>query len=88
MTLYNRYVATLAVLFTSTTVVLAVYNQQRLDLYFSLYLIEYLASTLLFVYLKPRARRLLNMMGYVLFGGFTVVVAMRMGQILGLPGLR
>ena len=86
MTLYNRYLATLAVFFTGTTVVLAAYNQQRVDLYFTLYLIEYLASTLLFVYLRPRARRLLNMMGYILFAGFIVIVAMRVAQILGLTG--
>jgi hypothetical protein len=79
---YNRYLATLALLFTTTTVLLAVYRQHKLDLYFSLYLIEYLAATLVFVYLHPRARRLLGFLGYFLFAGFMVIVALKAFEIL------
>ena len=82
MRLYNRYLASLALLFTTTTFLLAVDSQQKLDLYFSVYLIEYLAATLVFAYLHPRARRFLNFMGYVLFGGFLAIVAMKVLQIL------
>ena len=82
MRLYNRYLTTLALFCTGTTVLLAVYSQQKLDLYFSVYLIQYLAATLLFAYLHPRAHRLLNFMGYILFGGFLVIVAMKVFQIL------
>jgi hypothetical protein len=79
---YDRYLATLALLFTATTVLLAAYSQQELDLYFSLYLIEYLAATLVFDYLHPRAHRLLSFLGYFLFAGFMVIVAMKVFQIL------
>lgn len=82
MTLYNRYLLTLAVLFTLSTTILAAYGQNKLDAYFSVYVIEYLVATLLFVYLEPRARKLLDAMGYVLFGGFMVIVAMKVVEIL------
>ena len=82
MTLYNRYLLTLAVLFTLSTTILAAYGQDKLDAYFTVYVIEYLVATLLFVYLDPRARRLLDAMGYVLFGGFMVIVAMKVVEIL------
>ena len=73
---------TLALLFTITTVTLAVYGQHQPDLYFSLYLVEYLAATLVFSYLHPRARRLLHFVGYTLFAGFLVIVAMKVIEIL------
>jgi uncharacterized membrane protein YhdT len=79
---YDRYLATLALLFAVTTVLLAAYSQHKLDLYFSLYLIEYLAATLVFAYLHPRAHRLLGFLGYFLFAGFMVIVAMKVFEIL------
>ena len=82
MKVYNRYLTTLALLFTATTVLLAAYSQHALDLYYSLYLIELIGATLVFTYLHPRARRLLNYVGYLLFGGFLVIVAMKVFQIL------
>jgi drug/metabolite transporter (DMT)-like permease len=80
--LYNHYLLTLALLFGVSTTVLAAYGQDRLDVYFTLYVIEYLIATLLFAYLSPRARRLLDTMGYVLFAGFLVVVALKVVEIL------
>ncbi len=82
MRLYNRYLLTLALLFGMSTTVLAAYGQDKLDVYFTAYVIEYLVATLLFAYLSPRARRLLDAMGYVLFGGFLVVVALKVIEIL------
>jgi chromosome condensin MukBEF MukE localization factor len=82
VTLYNRYLLTLAVLFTLSTTILAAYGQDKLDAYFTVYVIEYLVATLLFVYLEPRARKLLDAMGYVLFGGFMVIVALKVIEIL------
>jgi len=80
--LYNRYLLTLAALFTLSTSLLAAYGQERLDAYFTVYVIEYLVATLLFVALDRRARRLLDVMGYVLFAGFLVIVAMKVIEIL------
>ena len=81
MILYNRYLATLALLFTTTTVLLAVNNQNKLDLYLSIYLIELLAATLIFAHLHPRARRSLSYVSYILFTGFLVIIAIKVFEI-------
>ena len=82
MRVYDRYLATLALLFTTTTVLLAFYNQHQIDLYFSLYLIELLAVTLIFAHLIPRARGFLGFIGVLLFGGFLAIVVMKVLEIL------
>lgn len=82
MTLFNRYLMTLAALFTLSTTLLAAYGQNKLDAYFTVYVIEYLVTTLLFVYLDRRARRLLDGIGYVLFAGFLAIVVMKVIEIL------
>ncbi len=82
MILYNRYLLTIAALFALSTTILAGYGQDKLDAYFTVYVIEYLIVTLLFVYLDPKAKRLLDVMGYILFGGFAVVVALKVIAIL------
>ncbi len=82
MMLYNRYFLILAALFTLSTCVLAIFGQDKLDAYFTVYIIEYLIVTLLFVHLHPRARRLLDGMGYALFAGFGIIVALKVIAIL------
>jgi TctA family transporter len=82
MQLCNRYFVTLAIVLTASTVILAAYDVQRLDAYFSLYVIAYLVITLLFAHIHPRARRLLDMLGYVLFAGFLGIVAFKVAEIL------
>jgi hypothetical protein len=85
MMLYNRYLLILAALFTMSTCVLAIFGQDKLDAYFTTYVIEYLIVTLLFVHLNPKARRLLDGMGYALFGGFGIIVALKVIEILKGP---
>lgn len=82
MILLNRYLLTLTTLFALSTTLLAAYGQNKLDAYFTTYVIEYLITTLLFVYLDPRARRLLDTAGYVLFGGFLAIVILKVIAIL------
>ena len=82
MRVYNRYLFVLAVAFTLSTTILAAYGQSHLDAYFTVYVIEYLITTLLFVYIDPRARKLLDGFGYVLFGGFLVIVLSKVIEIL------
>jgi hypothetical protein len=81
MSLYDRYLMTLALIFIVTTLLLAVYGQYQLDLYFALYIIENLAATLIFSYLHPRARLHLRLLGLVLIGGFLVIVALKVLEI-------
>jgi hypothetical protein len=82
MRIYNRYLLVLAAAFTLSTTLLAAYGQDKLDAYLTSYVIEYLVVTLLFVYLDPRTRRLLDGLGYVLFGGFLVIVLFKVLEIL------
>ncbi len=81
MRIYNRYILSLALLFTLTALALPFTGRSQLNLYFSAYLIECLVLTSLFVYLSPRAMRGLNAIWYVLFGGFVVIVAMKVVEI-------
>ncbi len=82
MRIYNRYLLVLAAAFTLSTTLLAGYGQDKLDAYFTAYVIEYLVVTLLFVYLDSRTRRLLDWLGYALFGGFLVIVLFKVLEIL------
>jgi hypothetical protein len=82
MRLYNRYLVTLALLFTGSTVLMAAYGQEQFSIYFSVYLIEYLAVTLIFSSLRPKAKQFLNVGGIVLFAGFLGVAGMKIVTLL------
>jgi hypothetical protein len=82
MRIYNRYLLVLAAAFTLSTTLLAAYGQDKLDAYLTAYVIEYLVVTLLFVYLDSHTRRLLDGLGYVLFGGFLAIVFFKVLAIL------
>lgn len=81
MRIYDRYILWLTLLFTVTTVVLST-SDQGLDVYFSVYLIECLAVTLLFSHLNPKARKALDRIGYVLFLGFLFLVTAKVVEII------
>ena len=53
-----------------------------MDVYFAVNIIAYLVITLLYVYINPRARRALDSIGYMLFGGFLIIVAVKVMDIL------
>lgn len=61
---------------------LAFWGQNDLEIYFTVNIISYLIITLLYVYLNPKAKRALNTISFVLFGGFMVIVAMKVMQII------
>ena len=82
MRLYNRYLSILGLSYVATTVILASYSQNSLDLYFSVFLIEYLVVTLVFAGLNPKARRILTSLGFILFGFFLAIVVMKVIQSL------
>ena len=82
MRIYNRYIISLALLLTLTTVIMAAYGQNKLDVYFTVYLIEALALTEIYVYLNPKARKALGLITGVLFIGFVGIVAFEVYRIL------
>lgn len=63
--------------------VMAAVGQNSLEVYFTVNLIAYLIISLLYVHLNPRAKKLLSRTGVVLFGGFLVIVAIKVMEILG-----
>ena len=83
MRIYNLYVLTLVLVFSLINIILALFGQEELEVYFTVNIIAYLVVSLLYVYLNPRARRILNTMGGVLFSGFLVIVALKVIEILG-----
>ena len=82
MRIYNKYVVSLALAACSINTLLAFFGQNDLTIYFTVNIIAYLVITMIYVYLNPRARRALNTVGVVLFGGFMVIVVTKVIDIL------
>ncbi|MBT9160113.1 MAG: hypothetical protein DDT26_01386 [Dehalococcoidia bacterium] len=83
MRIYNNYIISLVLAFGAINSIMAAAGQQKLDVYFTVNIIAYLVISLLYVYFNPRARRVLNTLGVVLFGGFLVIVAFKVMEVLG-----
>lgn len=82
MRLYNRYILTVALFLLVTTVILIASGQNALDIYFTVYVIEALAITELYVYFNNKARRGLTYVSAILFGGFAVAICLQVVRIL------
>ena len=65
-----------------TTVALSTYGPSSLDLYVSLYILEYLILTLLHSPFNPRAQKIIDVTGYVLFAIFLIIVALKVLEIV------
>ncbi len=82
MKIYNNYILTVAILLLLTTIILIGLGQNSLDVYYTIYIIEALVVTELYVYFNAKARRGLNLVSAILFGGFLVIVSLRVIEIL------
>lgn len=82
MKIYNNYILIIAVLLLLTTVILVATGQNSLDIYYTVYIIETLIVTELYVYFNAKARRGLNLVSTILFGGFLVVVSLQVIRML------
>ena len=82
MKLYNRYILTVALLMLLTTVILIAAGQNSLDIYYTAYIIEALIITELYVHFNNKARRSLNMVSTMLFGGFVIALGLQVFKIL------
>jgi len=82
MKIYNRYILVVAVLLLLTTVILIGIGQTSLDVYYSTYVLEALVVTELYAYLSSKARRGLSAVSLMLFGGFLIVVVLKVTTIL------
>ena len=84
MRIYNKYILSLVLASSLINALLAFLGQNDLGVYFIINIIAYLAITLLYAYLNPRARRTLNTIGIVLFAGFILIIIFKVMEIL--PG--
>lgn len=82
MKIYNNYILIIALLLLLTTIILIATGQNSLDIYYTIYIIEALVVTELYVYFNAKARRGLNLVSAVLFGGFLLVVSLGVIKIL------
>lgn len=82
MRIYNKYIISLVLAFGAINPILAASGQEKVEVFFIVNIIAYLAISLLYVHLNPRARDLLNATGIALFGSFLVIVAIKVTEIL------
>jgi hypothetical protein len=82
MRLYNRYILTVAIFLLLTTVILIAAGQNSLGIYFTVYVIEALVITELYVYINNKARRGLAYVSAMLFGGFAIALCLQIIRIL------
>lgn len=82
MRIYNKYIVSLVIASCSINILLAFLGQNSLGIYFIINVITYLAITLLYTYLNPRARKALNTIGVILFAGFIVIVSLKVVEIV------
>jgi hypothetical protein len=82
MKIYNSYILITALLLLLTTIVLMVIGQTSLDVYYISYIIEALVITELYIYFNTKARRGLNIVSTLLFGGFLFIVSLEVIKIL------
>jgi hypothetical protein len=78
----ERYIFSLTIAYAFTTFALSFYAASGLDLYVSLYIVEFFILTLLHSPFNPKAQKAVNLIGYALFGVFTVIVALKVLEIL------
>ena len=82
MKLYNRYILTVATALLLTTVLMIAGGLNALEIYFTVYVLEALAISELYVYFDNRARRGLTYVNTILFGCFTVALCLQLLKIL------
>ena len=82
MKIYNNYILTIAILLLLTTVILIALGQNSLNIYYTVYIIEALIITELYVYLNTKAHHRLNFISAILFGAFLVIASIKVINIL------
>ncbi|MCW4025650.1 MAG: hypothetical protein NWF01_11570 [Candidatus Bathyarchaeota archaeon] len=79
----DRYLFSLTLTYTFTTFFISFFSGNTLDLYISVYIVEYFIITLLHGQFNPRNQKIINITGYALFSIFLLIVAFKVLEILG-----
>jgi len=82
MKLYNRYILTVATALLLTTVLMIAAGLNALEIYFTVYVIEALVISELYVHFNNRARRGLTYVSTILFGSFALVICLQIVKLL------
>ena len=82
MKIYNSYILIIAFVLLLTTIILIATGQNSLDIFFTVYIIEALVITELYVYFNTRARHGLTFISITLFGVFLFVVCLELINML------
>lgn len=82
MTIFNKYLISLVLAASAANILLAIFQQNNLEIYFIVNVLSYLIITLLYVNLNPRARGALNAISAILFGSFMVIVVIKVLGII------
>lgn len=77
MRIYNRYILSLALLFSFINVVMAALGQKSLGANFTVLVIASLMVTLLFVFLSPKVSRALSAIALAFFAGSMAIMAIK-----------
>jgi len=80
--IYNGYILITALVLLLTAIILITTGQTSLNVYYTVYIIEALIITELFVYFNAKARRGLTLISAVLFCGFLLVLSLEVIKIL------
>jgi hypothetical protein len=78
----ERYIISLTLTYAFTTFALSFYTASALDLYISLYIVEYFILTLLHSPFTTKTQKTINLIGYTLFAVFIIIVALKVLEIL------
>jgi hypothetical protein len=78
----ERYILSVTATFSLTTFAISFYAASGLDLYVSLYIVEFFILTLLHSPFNTKTQRIINFTSYGLFGLFVIIVALKVLQIL------
>lgn len=82
MKIYNNYILILTILFLLTAVILTTQGENVVVISFTVFIIEALIVTELYVHFNARARRVLNRVTSILLAGFLGIVALEVISIV------
>ena len=84
MKMYNGYILIITTVLLLTTVILVALGQKNLEIYYIAYIVEALVVTEIYVHFNTKARRGLNLVSTILFGGFLVILSLQVVKTLAL----
>ena len=84
MKIYNRYILTVAPSLLLTTIILIALGQNSLGIYYTIYIIEALIITELYVHFNTKARRGLTFVSAILLVGFMFAVGLQVIKVLNI----